>query len=93
MKLSQEQIQVGHSYVMVEPPLYEAVVTVLENQCSANWVGWKVRIDRVNGMLAPKVGDYLDVGWHPDYSHYALNAFYSLNEQRYMPVRYCFDIT
>lgn len=79
MKLEPGQIEVGKQYVMVEPPLYEAVITVLENQCSANWVGWKVRIDRVHGVVMPKVGDYMDIGWHTQFSHYALNAFYALD--------------
>lgn len=78
MILSANQIITGKQYVMVERPIYEAVVTVLTNESKAGWHGWKVRIDKANGTITPVVGAEISVGWADGYEYYSPVEFYEI---------------
>ncbi|MBB6731912.1 hypothetical protein [Cohnella zeiphila] len=83
MRLNADKIQVGKRYVMVERPLYKAIVTIIADErgkSGKDWDGWKVRFEEVHGRMNPKIGTEISVGWSEKYSHYAPIEFYEIEE-------------
>jgi hypothetical protein len=84
--LNAADIKVGKQYVMVESPFYAAVVTIVEDKSgaasghSAEWVGWKVRIEETLSGIEQAAGREFNVGWDEKYSHYSPVEFYHYNE-------------
>jgi hypothetical protein len=81
-ELKPNEIEVGKQYHYEEKYYSCADVTILEDQTGRegeDWVGWKIRVDKSYGGLAPlEEGKVLTVGHNVNYSHYSSVKFKAL---------------